>query len=74
ADDEGLGIGQHLDIRRDGSDVIRIRDKSLQLVPTDTPPACSANAKGALYYNNGGNRLCYCNGNNWLTVDGANSC
>lgn len=44
------------------------------LTPTLEPGACDGDGTGTVYYDSYFNELCYCNGTNWVQVDGGGNC
>lgn len=53
-----------------GSVQMILQNDMLMLNPVTAPPeTCSASFEGALYFDSDVNRLCFCDGSNWLQVD-----
>ena len=46
----------------------------MRLTPSDSPGPCDETTKGSLYFNGSGNRPCYCNGTDWVRMDGNTNC
>ena len=48
--------------------------QSLSMVPTDSPGECDPANKGKLYYDDSKNEPCYCDGTDWVQLDGGGLC
>jgi hypothetical protein len=48
--------------------------QSLKLSPTDVPEICNEANKGSLYYDGSQNEPCYCDGTDWVQLDGGGLC
>jgi len=46
--------------------------KSISMNPTDSPGVCDR--KGAVYFDDSLSEMCFCNGSDWLQMDGGGSC
>ena len=63
-----------LDADGDGNEDVVLLERAVQLEPTDSPPSCTADTRGAIYYDASLGEHCGCRAAGWQQLDGGGGC